>query len=71
MKKRISVLLLCCIVFISGCNMPGQDDQKIKKLDPEKLDSERQILMTGQTIMRNMLRSPVTIWMKRSVLNTA
>ena len=40
MKKRISVLLLCCIVFISGCNMPGQDDQKIKKLDPEKLDSE-------------------------------
>ena len=38
MKKRISVLLLCCIVFISGCNMPGQDDQKIKKLDPEKLD---------------------------------
>ena len=64
MKKRISVLLLCCIVFISGCNMPGQDDQKIKKLDPKKL-------MTGQTIMRNMLRSPVTIWMKRSVLNTA
>lgn len=39
-EKRISVLLLCCIVFISGCNMPGQDDQKIKKLDPEKLDSE-------------------------------
>ena len=39
MKKRISVLLLCCIVFISGCNMPGQDNQKIKKLDPEKLDS--------------------------------
>ena len=40
MKKRISILLLCCIVFISGCNMPGQDNQKIKKLDPEKLDSE-------------------------------
>lgn len=40
MKKRISVLVLCCIVFISGCNMSGQDNQKIKKLDPEKLDSE-------------------------------
>ena len=40
MIKRISILILCCITFISGCNMPGQDDQKIKKLDPEKLDSE-------------------------------
>ena len=40
MIKRISILILCCIIFISGCNMTGRDDQKIKKLDPEKLNSE-------------------------------
>ena len=40
MIKRISILILCCITFISGCNMTGGDDQKIKKLDPEKLNSE-------------------------------
>ena len=37
MKKKIVILLLCGIIFISGC---GRKVWKIEKLDPEKLNSE-------------------------------